>query len=92
MIILEMPETHAEQLQSALESHGHTAEMIYEERFFGDASIVTMVIEHTESIVAIVAGAITLYDKVKVVARKPDGEAVDLSGMTDDQIRAKLIL
>jgi hypothetical protein len=92
MIVLEIPETQAEELNVLLESNGHPAEMIYEERFFGDANIVTMVLENTESIVAILAGAITLYDKIKVVVRKPDGEALDLSGMTDEQIRAKLIL
>jgi hypothetical protein len=92
MIVLELPEIQAEELRTLLESNGKAVEMIYEERFFGDATIVTLVIENTESIVAILAGAITLYDKIKVVVRKPNGEGVDLSKMSDEQIRTKLVI
>ena len=92
MLTLELPEKQAAQLRALLETRGEQVEVIHEERFFGDADVVTLVMQHTESIVAILAGAVTLYDRAKVILTKDDGSSCDLGSMSEAEIKARMVL
>jgi len=92
MITLEVPKDVADTLAEKLKAQGETVDIIQEERFFGDASVVTMVLENTESIVVILAGAVTLFRESKAILTKDDGSSMDISKMTPDEIKARMVL
>ncbi len=93
MLMVDLPEAEAMALQTMLEQEGHEVELVQEERFLGDASVVTLILENTASVVAILASAVTIYDKVKIVVSKSDTkESYDISKMSNEEIKAKLMI
>jgi hypothetical protein len=93
MLMVDLPESEAIRLQSMLEGQGHLVELVQEERFFGDAAVVTLILENTASVVAILAGAVTLFDKAKVIVSKSDSEErYEISKMSSEEIKAKLMI
>lgn len=91
MLLLELTKEDAETLAALIAQNGGTAELAREERYFGDAQSVTMIIQAGTAIVNLVAATLSVWSAVRTVKGAVAGKPFELQQSTQEDVKAVLL-
>lgn len=87
---LEIPKSHIQGFATALELTGALVTIAEEERFFGDAGSVIVMVEFIPDVLSSVADAISIYAASRVVSFKINQKSVSIEGSAGSELKAEI--
>lgn len=90
MLVIEVPEEQGAELAAALAAADVSAQTVKEERFFGDAQTMSVIVEHSMTALTIVSSVISTWSGVLAIRAANGAKKVDLAGLSEAEALEKL--
>jgi hypothetical protein len=90
MIMLDLNEKQAKDLQMLIQSAGGEAEIVEEKRFFGDAGTVSIIFEGSKSLIELVSVSLSAWCAYQQIKGSKNGDPIFLENDLPNEVSDKL--
>lgn len=86
MLVLELPEDKASELARHLEDAGISSQSVREERYFGDAHMVSLILENSQAAITVISGIVSIWTGISSIRASQGKKKAEIANLSREDV------